>query len=164
MDMKEHWTDIQNVFKNAKSCFVATVNEDGSPHITPIGSLCLRDNYTGYYFEEFTQKMIKNFKHNNRVCILAGESRMLFWLRSFFKGICPSTPGVRLYGTIGERMIGSEEEIAVFKKRVERFRKRKGYKILWENMKYLREINFDSFEPVTLGPMTEHLWKNEKQV
>ncbi len=160
MDIKDHWTDIQNVFKNAKCCFVATVNEDGSPHITPIGSLCLRDNYTGYYFEEFTQKMTRNFKHDNRVCILYIDSRRLFWLKAFFRGRVSSLPGVRLYGTVGQRRIGSEEEIAVFKKRVKRLRKRKGYKILWENMKYLRETHFDSFEPVILGSMTQHLWKN----
>jgi hypothetical protein len=160
MDLKENWADIQTLFKKTPGCSIATVNEDGSPHITPIGSLCLHNDQTGFYFEEFSQRMPKNFDHNNRICIMAVERGFLFWMKSFFKGLCPSTPGVRLYGTVGERRIGSEEEIAVFKKRVKRLRKRKGYKILWENMKYLREIHFDSFEPVTLGSMTQHLWKN----
>ncbi len=160
MDIKDHWAGIQNLFKKAPRCAIATVNEDGVPHITPIGAFCLRDNQTGYYFEEFSQKMPKNFEHNNRICVFFGNASLLFWLKAIFKGKCSSTPGVRLYGTVGERRIGSEEEIAAFKNRVKVFRKWKGYKILWENMKYLREIHFDSFEPVTVGSMTQHLWKN----
>ena len=160
MDIKDHWAGIQNLFKKAPRCAIATVNENGSPNITPIGSLCLRDNQTGYYFEEFSQKMPKNFEHNNRICVLAINPGMIFWMKSFFKGLCPSTPGVRLYGTVGERRIGSEEEIASFLDRVKRLRKRKVHEILFKNMKYLREIKFDSFEPINLGPMTQHLWKD----
>jgi hypothetical protein len=91
---------------------------------------------------------------------MAVERGFLFWMKSFFKGLCPSTPGVRLYGTVGERRIGSEEEIASFLDRVKRLRKRKVHEILFKNMKYLREIKFDSFEPINLGPMTQHLWKD----
>jgi hypothetical protein len=160
MDLKENWADIQALFKKTKSYSIATVNEDGSPHITPIGALCLRNDQTGFYFEEFSQKMPKNFDHNNRICIMAVEHGFLFWMKSIFKGLCPSAPGVRLYGTVGERRIGSEEEIASFQDRVKIFRKRKGHEILWKNMKYLREIKFDSFEPVNFGPMTQHLWKD----
>ncbi len=159
MDLKENWADIQTLFKKTQGCSFATVNEDGSPHITPIGSLFLRDNQTGFYFEGFSRKMTKNFDHNNRICIMTVERGFLFWMKSFFKGLCASTPGVRLYGTVGERRIGSEEEITSFLNRVKRLRKRKGHEIIFKNMKYLREIKFDSFEPVTLGPMTEHLWK-----
>jgi hypothetical protein len=160
MDLKENWADIQKLFKRVPRSVIATVNEDGCPNITPIGSICLRDNQTGYYFEEFTQKMPKNFEHNNRICVLIDNTGVIFWLKAIFKGKCPSTPGIRLYGTVGERRIGSEEEIAAFKNKVKVLRKRKIYKIVWKNMKYLREIHFDSFEPVTVGSMTQHLWKN----
>ena len=34
----------------------------------------------------------------------------------------------------------------------------KGYKLLWENMKTVRDIQFDSFEPVLTGEMTRDLW------
>jgi len=160
MDLKENWANIQTLLKKTKCCFVATVNEDGSPHITPIGSICLRNDQTGFYFEEFSQKMPKNFEHNNRICIMVMNSGTLFWLKSFFTGLCPSIPGVRLYGTVSERRMGSEEEIASFQERVKKLRKRKVHEILFKNMKYLREIKFDSFEPVNLGPMTQHLWEN----
>jgi uncharacterized protein len=47
MKIGKHWEMIKTIFEEAyKSCShfaVATVNEDGSPHVTPIGALILRD-------------------------------------------------------------------------------------------------------------------------
>ena len=47
----DKWNLIRPIFDNAfKSCMhyaLATVNEDGSPHITPIGSLILRADLSG---------------------------------------------------------------------------------------------------------------------
>ena len=120
MDLKKNWTDIQDLFKKTTGCSIATVNEYGSPNITPIGSLFLRNDQTGFYFEGFSRKMPKNLDHNNRICIMAVERGFLFWMKSFFKGKCSSTPGVRIYGTVGERRLGSEEEIATFLDRVKR--------------------------------------------
>ena len=39
----------QLVSGSAYDVVIASVNDDGSPHITPIGSLFLRDDCTGYY-------------------------------------------------------------------------------------------------------------------
>jgi predicted pyridoxine 5'-phosphate oxidase superfamily flavin-nucleotide-binding protein len=48
MEIGKHWETIRTIFEEAyKSCShfaIATVNEDGSPHVTPIGALILRDN------------------------------------------------------------------------------------------------------------------------
>ena len=56
MEIGKHWETIRAVFEEGfKSCShfaVATVNEDGSPHVTPIGALILREDQTGFYFEE----------------------------------------------------------------------------------------------------------------
>ncbi len=164
MDIQEHWPEIKSVFQNAQTtsrhCAIATVNEDGSPHITPIGSLFLRDNCTGYFFEEYSQKMADNFKSNNRICILAINSGIRYWYQSIFLGRFPSPPGVRLNGTVGQRRKGTEEEIASFQKRVRFARNLKGYKLIWKNMKHVREISFHSFEPVTASKMTRHLWQS----
>ena len=162
MKINNHWPEIQSVFKSAQStcrhCTIATVNEDGSPHITPIGSLILRDDCTGYFFEEYSQRMTSNFKHNNRICILAVNSGIRYWFTSIFAGRFPSPPGVRLYGTAGQRRLGTEEEIVSFQNRVKTTRKLKGYKLIWKNMKHIREIHFESFEPVHVPKMTQHLW------
>ncbi len=164
MNIKENWADIQAVFRDAYStsrhCAIATVNEDGSPHITPIGSLFLRDNCTGYYFEEHSRKMPSNFNSNKRVCILAVNSGLKYWFKSIFMGRFSSPPGVRLYGTVGQRRKGTEEEIESFQNRVGVARKMKGYKLIWKNMKHIREIHFNSVEPVNVAKMTQHLWKD----
>lgn len=163
MEIETSWPEIKAVFRDAQEtcryCSIASVNEDGSPHITPIGSLFLRDNCTGYYFEEYSQKMANNFRHNKRVCVLAVNSGVLYWFRSIFSGRFPSPPGVRLSGTVGPRRLGTEEEIESFQQRVRTARKTKGYELIWQNLKHVRDIHFESFEPVHVARMTGHLWK-----
>lgn len=162
MEIEKHWPAIKTVIENAHStnrhCAIATVSEDGSPHITPIGSLFLRDDCTGYYIESYCQKMADNLKGNNRVCIMGINSGIGYWLKSLFSGRFPSSPGIRLYGTAGELRLGTKEEIESFHDRVRAFRKFKGHDLLWKNMRHVREIRFDSFEPVHAAKLTQHLW------
>lgn len=161
MEMEKQWAAIKAVFEKAqltsRHCAIATVNEDGSPHITPIGSLFLRDNCTAFYVESYCQKTAENLKRNNRVCILGINSGIGYWLKSLFSGRFGSLPGVRLYGTVGELRSGTEEEIESFRNRVRAFRKLKGHDLLWKNMKHVREIRFERFEPVHAATMTKHL-------
>ena len=67
MEIGSNWETIRAVFEEAyKSCVhfaVATVNEDGSPHVTPIGALILHDNQTGSYFEENPIRMPVSYTH-----------------------------------------------------------------------------------------------------
>lgn len=161
MEIENHWPAIKAVCEKAQStsrhCAVATVNEDGSPHITPIGSLFLGDNCTGFYVESYCQKTADNLKRNSRVCILGINSGIGYWLKSLFSGRFASHPGVRLYGTVSELRLGTKEEIESFQNRVRAFRKLKGHDLLWKNMRYVREIRFERFEPVHAATMTKHL-------
>jgi uncharacterized protein len=162
MEIGNHWGTIKKVFEDGfKSCFnfaVASVGRDGSPHITPIGSLILKDDRTGFYCEDFPSKLPENLKFNPRICIMAINADKVFWGRALVDGKFPSAPGVRLYGTAGEAREGTREEIEMWQKRVGFARALKGYKIMWENMHVVRDIKFDSFEPVDLRAMTAGLW------
>ena len=64
MITQEKWAIIRRVVDEANaSCShvsVATVNADGSPHVTPIGSLALRDDPSGYFFGEFCSRTREN--------------------------------------------------------------------------------------------------------
>lgn len=55
MEIGGHWDTIskvvQEAFNSCLHCAIGTVNDDGAPHVTPIGSLILRDDGTGFYFE-----------------------------------------------------------------------------------------------------------------
>jgi uncharacterized protein len=163
-DDQQTWEEIRTLFKNTfKSSFhfsFATVDNQGNPHITPIGSLFLRKDFTGFYLERFLSKLPKNLEKNQRVCILAANSSRGFWLKSLFKGRFTAFPAVRLYGQIGEKRLAKEEEIVLFRRRIKPLRRFKGYNLMWDDFKSARDIQFDSYEPVFAGEMTKDLWKS----
>ena len=70
MDVIENWQEIKKIFNDSfRSSFhfsIATINKDGSPHITPIGSLILGKAGSAFYFEKFTQKIPINGNENNK--------------------------------------------------------------------------------------------------
>lgn len=158
MELERNWDMIRSIFeeslKTSHHYAIATVDKDGGPHITPIGSLMLHDDCRGVYCEEFPKNMPRNLKHNQRVCVMALNNGLLFWLKSLFTGRFKKPVGVRLMGSAGERREATPEEGARWRKRVRIFRGLKGHDLLWKNLKYVREIHFDSFEPIRLGKMT----------
>jgi uncharacterized protein len=162
MEIGDNWEMIRKVFDEAyKSCFhfaVASVNQDGTPHVTPIGGLFLRDEPTGFYFEEFPSRLPENLKLNPRVCIMAINADKMFWGKSLVEGKFPSPPGIRLSGTAGALRLAAQEENAMWQKKVGFAKALKGYKIMWENMRHVRDIKFDSFEPIYLSGMTAGLF------
>ncbi len=161
---KKAWPQIQEIFRNAfRSSFhfsIATVNEDGSPHVTPIGSLILQDDRTGFYFEEYTTNLTRNLARDKRVCVMAVNSSKWALIKSFFLGKFITPPGVRLMGTAGERREATPAEQALFRKRVRKYRMFKGHDLLWSRLRHVREIRFDAFEPIRVGVLTRHMWKD----
>ena len=161
MNIHENWDMIKGIvqvaMKSSHHLSFATVTEDGSPHVTPIGSLILRDDCTGYYFEEYTKQMPINLRDNQRISILAVNRGFLFWIKAIYSGKFSSHPGIRLHGKVGDRRPATEGEIAAWQNRVKGVRRTKGYELIWKNLKYVRDIQFDSFEPITAGKMTKNL-------
>ncbi len=86
--------------------------------MAPIGSLCLRDDGTGYYFEVFSSQTAKNIKHNPRICVVITDGGIGFWVRSLFTGSFHKPCGVKLHGkVVGERRAATNAEVQVFVKR-----------------------------------------------
>ncbi len=168
---EKDWEIIRNLFRasviSSYHYAIASVNEDGSPHVTPIGSLFLGENRTGFYFEKFPKKLPSNLKHNQQVCVLAVNSGLWFWLRALRHGSFRTPPGVRLVGIAGDRRPATDEEIKSFQHRLKQLlplladllTKSKGYELLWGNLKYVREIHFTAFEPIEFGSMSIGLWE-----
>lgn len=153
------WQAIRSVFrKSFASSFhfaVASVNADGIPHISPIGSLLLDlKEPRGFFFEIFTTQLRTNIEANRNVCVLAVNSGMRFWLRSLFAGRFSEPPAIRLYGLAGARRLASADEIRAWQRRTGILRRLKGYALLWGNLKYVREIQFTGVEEVKMGKMT----------
>lgn len=158
----EQWNLVRRLFRNAfASSFhyaVATVNADGSPHVTPIGSVILRQNGTGFFFEEYLSATARNLERDRRVCILAVHSSRWLFLKSLFLGRFVTLPAMRLAGTVGEKREATPEELASFRRRVGRYHFLKGYDLLWSRLRYVRDVSFDAALPIHTGAMTRGLW------
>ncbi|MBT3255861.1 MAG: pyridoxamine 5'-phosphate oxidase family protein [Deltaproteobacteria bacterium] len=165
--MEQHWKTIRNIVNQAlktnRFCAVATVNPDGSPRISPIGSLILGEAGKAFYFEEFPKNMRQNLDRDQRICVLAVTGGFLFWLKALFRGRFDALPGLRLMGRAGGRRKATEEEVTQWQKRVRPFRRLKGYKLLWKDMRHVRDVTFDAAEPLRLGPMARGLWEGDKR-
>ena len=161
MDLIENWDKIRAHFSKSFSSSlhvsVASVNSDNNPTITPIGSLFLNKNQTGFYFEKFPTKLPINSKYNKNICVLGVNSNKWFWIKSLFKVKFPNYPAIKLYGELGERRKATEFEISVLKRRMRATNRLRGNKYLWDNMEFIREITFFKAEKINLGKMTIEL-------
>lgn len=161
MNIQKDWLEIK---KHFDKCFrtnyhvsIASVDKEGNTTVTPIGSLFLNKNQTGFYFEKFPTKLPENSKHNKNICVLGVNSSMWFWLLSLFKGKFFSYPAIKLYGQLGEKRKATEIEIKRLNRRMKVTKWLKGHKYLWSKMNYVRDITFTRAEKINLSKMTEDL-------
>ena len=161
IDINKDWSKIKIHFRKCiranMHVVIASVDENDMPTVTPIGSLFLNDNPSGFYFEKFATKLNKNSKSNKNVCILAVNASKWFWIRSLFKGKFSAYPAVKLYGELGEKRDAIPQEFRAFQRRVRSTRKLKGHQYLWKDMSQIREIKFTNAEKINLGKMTKEL-------
>ena len=158
MDIKQHWGDIRTHFNKSISSSlhvsIASVNQEGDPTVTPIGSLFLNKDQKGFYFERYTSNLPLNGKHNKNVCALAVNSNLWFWVKSLLNSKFKKQPAVKLYGVLGDRREATVIELSRLKKRMKFFKiSKKGYKYLWGDMNHVREISFTRVEKMKLGNM-----------
>ena len=162
MDISKHWKDIVDVVtkgqKSSLHCAIASVDEQGMPNVTPIGTVFLRDDYSAYYFDSYTSQLADNISTNPNVCVMAVNTGALFWFKSLFKGRFLSAPGVRLYGQAGQLRAASLEEKALIEDRIKPTRWMKGSKLIWSDFTHVRDIQLSSFRPVKYPKMMAHLW------
>jgi uncharacterized pyridoxamine 5'-phosphate oxidase family protein len=162
MEIEKHWSDILKTLHEGKKSnrffSIATVNNDGTPHVTPIGHVFFNDNMTGYYFDQYSEAMPRNFESNNSVCLMSVNSDTLFWLKSLFRGKFSMSPAIRLMGTVSEKRDATHEEIEVLKKSISLTSRLKGHKLLWGDLTKVRDMEFTSFSPAKYPTMCEGLW------
>ena len=161
MNLITDWENIRTHFnKSFKSNFyvsIASVDVNNNPTVSPIGSLFLNDDQTGFYFEKFPSKLPTHAKNNNNICVLGVNSNRLFWIKSLFKGTFTTTPAIKLYGELGKKRKATKKEIARLNRRMKLTNGLKGNTYLWKKMEYIREIKFTNAEQINLGKMTTSL-------
>lgn len=161
IDLFKDWNRIRDHFrkciKDNMHIVISSVDADNIPTATPIGSLFLNEDGTGFYFEKFATKLNKSSKHNKNVCLLAVNNSKWFWLKSLFKGEFSKYPGIKLYGELGEKRTATPKEFRAFQRRVRHTKRLKGYRYLWKEMSMVREIRFTRAEKINLGKMTQQL-------
>ena len=158
MDIVKDWKIIKRLvsqsFKTNLHVAIASVDADNQPTITPIGSLFMNNNQTGFYFEKYTAKLPLNGENNSKICVLAVNSSRWFWLKGLFYNKFSGMPAIRLYGTLGPKREATAEEVSRLKRRMRSTKMLKGHHYLWGNMQLVREINFTKVKPINLGEMT----------
>ena len=161
MDIIQNWPEIRTHFSrsfgSSLHVSIASLDENNHPTCTPIGSLFLNKDQSGFYFEKYPSKLPRNASNRPEVCILAVNSSRWFWLKSLFLGQFPAYPAIKLHGKLGKRRKGKETELKAFQKRMRMTKLLKGHHYLWSDMEYVRDIHFTRAEKINLGKMTEVL-------
>jgi hypothetical protein len=158
MNMVTAWKNIRKlfaqVFRSTQHYTIATITPEGLPHITPIGSVILREPGHAIYFEEFARNLPRNLEQNPHVCILAVRTGYFYWLTALLRGRFEEPPAVRLHGIVGPAREATKEELALWWHRVRRVKRTKGYAILWKNMRTVRDVRISKADCIQLGAMT----------
>ncbi len=161
MDIIQNWQEIRRHFNRSFSTnfhvSVASVDSNNIPSVTPIGSLFLNKDQTGFYFEKYPSKLPRHAKENKNICVLAVNSGNWFWIKALFTGKFNNYPGIKLYGQLGEQRNANKKEISLLQKRMRATRFTKGHKYLWDDMQMVREVYFTKAEKINLGKMTSAL-------
>ncbi|HIE41467.1 MAG TPA: pyridoxamine 5'-phosphate oxidase family protein [Candidatus Aenigmarchaeota archaeon] len=132
---------------------IASVDANNHPTVTPIGSLFLNDNQTGFYFEKFPSKLPKHAEQNNSICVLGVNSNRWFWIKSLYKVVFKDPPAIKLYGTLGKRRKATEIETNRLARRMRATKRLEGHDYLWGEMCYVRDVAFTRVESIKLGKM-----------
>ncbi len=161
MDLINDWSKIRihfnNSFRSNLHVSIASIDSENNPTITPIGSLFLNRDQTGFYFEKYPSKLPKYAKINKNICVLGVNSNKWYWLKALYNMRFKSNPAIKLYGELGIKREATAIEKSRLKRRMKATRRLKGHQYLWGNMETVREIKFTKVETARIGKMTEGL-------
>lgn len=162
MKITDNWEPIKRDFIQCQKSSmgvvqIASVDEEGTPNMTPIGSLFLGEQQQAYFCNRFPKNLNRNLEKNNHICAIAMNGSKWFWMKSLFTGRFATCPGVKLYGRISPRRPITRPEKEQWERMVRPFRFMKGYGLLWKDMAYASDIRFDGYEYLEAGEMTAGL-------
>lgn len=154
----EDWAMVRRLvprtIRSSLHCSIASLNPDGTPHVTPIGSFLPTEKGRGVYFDAFNVQLSANVDRDPRVTILAVNSGPLLWARAFLQGRFVSPPGVRLVGTVGAQRTSTSREVQRFHGLVGPLLRTRGGAVMWRSLPLVRDVAIERVTPLWLGSMT----------
>jgi len=151
--LEQEWPAIRALWRVVPAGMFATVSSDGSPQITPIGSVYLDPvEPKGYYHPIFTSRLRRNLGEDGRFELLLLDLRARTWLPVLLRGRFDSLVAVRLRGrAVGPRRAATSDEVERWQRRVHSVRWSRAYNLLWKDARYVQELAFDGHVPVRFG-------------
>lgn len=152
-----NWQQIIKTISTAQRasmhCSIATVDQLGQPNITPIGTVFLKNNQTGFFFDTYSESFKENIPNNSKACLQAVNIKRFFWLKSMILGKFSDFPGVRLNIEISELRIATAEELAMIEQRIKPLSWTKGSQLIWSSFTHVRDFNVTGFKWVQYPTM-----------
>jgi uncharacterized protein len=105
-----------------------------------VGTVFLRDDSTGFYFDQYTSALGRNIDADPRVCLMAVDTGRVFWLRSLITRRFITPPAVRLFGTAGPLRSATRLELEQVRRSVRKTQWSKGGKRLWSDVSHVRDV------------------------
>ena len=158
------WRTARAVVRRTRTstlhCAIASIDAEGWPHVTPIGSVMLGEPGQAVYLDVFNVALGRNLDRDPHCSILAVDSRKLTWARALFEGRFDVPPGVRLVGTVSPARDATTAEVERFRRNVRAAMHTKGGRRMWGNHAQLhaRDVTITGVVPVRVPGMTQHLW------
>jgi hypothetical protein len=160
----EVWRQVRRTVARSRAsslhCALASVDADGRPHVTPIGSVVLGAPGRATYLDVFNVELGRNLDRDPRCTLLAVDSKPTTWLTALVRGRFDSPPGVRLAGVASRTRPATDEELERFRRAVRPALLTRGGRTMWGRTDHLRarDLEFDAVLPVNVPRMTGHLW------
>ena len=79
------WADAREHLADAEIFWLATVREDGRPHVTPVMSVLL--DGACYFCSGSDERKVKNLEHNSNVVLTTGSNSMATGLDVVIEGV-----------------------------------------------------------------------------
>jgi hypothetical protein len=153
-DLTARWPEIRKLWKSTLFGAFATNGPDG-PQVTPIGSVYLHPTEPrGYYHPIFGARLQKTLTQDPRFELLFVNTSALPWLKGLLRGRFDQLVAARLKGhALGARRPATPREAELWHERVRSVRWTRGHDLLWKDVRFVQELQFDALIPVRFGAM-----------
>ena len=142
--------------RSALHCSIATIAPDGTPHLTPIGSLAAGAPGQASYLDVFNVQLGRNLDRHPACTALAVDAGRATWVRALVRGSFERSPAVRLLAVAGPSRPATDAEIERFQRSVRPALRTRGGRTMWGHPERMRarDLTVTGVLPVRIPRMT----------